>query len=135
MDSVSIYEDESDEEYHGQIGSYQIDSDPDQTLHYRALNKTPLKKLYAHQNVEKPIIEQYEKSRIELYNTFYDSQFKDVTVIAETDNLMRKVTKTPVRLSNSFHHVWNFKFETFEQPRSLIGVQHERLWGNKKVQN
>ena len=97
------------------------------------MNKCPFKRLNAHQNVEKPIFEEYEKSRIELYNTFYDSQYKDVTVIAETDNLMRKVTKTPVRLSNNFNHAWSFKFELFEEPRSGISVGRQRLTGNDKV--
>ena len=48
---------------------------------------------------------------------------------------MRKVTKTPVRLSNNFNHAWSFKFELFEKPRSGISVGRQRLTGNDKVEN
>ena len=58
-----------------------------------------------------------------------------MTVVAETDNLMRKVIKTPVRLSNNFYHAWTSRLELFIHPRPCMSVKREGLIDNSDIWN
>ena len=91
-----------------------------------AMHKTPKKVARVDQDIRKPIFHEYEDVKVEIHEVYYDADDQRVTVVAEADQ-GHSLLRTPVRLSNSFNHVWGFKFQAFPQPRPMIGVQHERV--------